>query len=217
MSDFVIPAWFEIGSLVVLSLILIADLLLVVRRPHVPSPRESALWVGFYVALALVFAGLMFAFVGPQAGGEFVAGWLTEYSLSVDNLFVFLLIMAKFQVPKQYQQEMLMLGIIVHAVCGTDIIVQSARATVSDVSMPGGCNGCEADVNVLNTLVFDLGRFGIQFVASPRHADVLFSISNIGGTLPGVFGVAVHVLEPGVDAFVDPVNFSAEANRFFAK
>ena len=112
MSDFVIPAWFEIGSLVVLSLILIADLLLVVRRPHVPSPRESALWVGFYVALPLVVAGLMFAFVGPQAGGEFVAGWLTEYSLSIDNLFVFVIIMAQFAVPKKMQQEVLMIGII---------------------------------------------------------------------------------------------------------
>jgi tellurite resistance protein TerC len=112
VSDFVIPAWFEIGSLVVLSLILIADLLLVVRRPHVPSPRESALWVGFYVALALVFAGLMFAVVGPQAGGEFVAGWLTEYSLSIDNLFVFVIIMAQFAVPKKMQQEVLMIGII---------------------------------------------------------------------------------------------------------
>ena len=56
MSDFVIPAWFEITSLIVVSLILIVDLLLVVRRPHVPSPTESALWVAFYVALALVFA-----------------------------------------------------------------------------------------------------------------------------------------------------------------
>lgn len=112
MSDFVIPAWFEIGSLVVLSLILIFDLLLVVRRPHVPSPKESALWVVFYVGLALVFAGLMFAVVGPQAGGEFLAGWLTEYSLSIDNLFVFVIIMAQFAVPKKMQQEVLMIGII---------------------------------------------------------------------------------------------------------
>lgn len=112
MSDFVIPAWFEIGSLVVLSLILIFDLLLVVRRPHVPSPKESALWVVFYVVLALVFAGLMFAVVGPQAGGEFLAGWLTEYSLSIDNLFVFVIIMAQFAVPKKMQQEVLMIGII---------------------------------------------------------------------------------------------------------
>ena len=112
MSDFVIPAWFGIGSLVVLSLILIFDLLLVVRRPHVPSPKESALWVVFYVVLALVFAGLMLTVVGPQAGGEFLAGWLTEYSLSIDNLFVFVIIMAQFAVPKKMQQEVLMIGII---------------------------------------------------------------------------------------------------------
>jgi tellurite resistance protein TerC len=112
VSDFVIPAWFEISSLIVLSVILILDLLLVVRRPHVPSPKESGLWVAFYVALALVFAGLMFVVVGPQAGGEFIAGWLTEYSLSIDNLFVFVIIMAQFAVPKKMQQEVLMIGII---------------------------------------------------------------------------------------------------------
>ncbi|MDO8337383.1 MAG: TerC family protein [Microcella sp.] len=110
--DYVIPAWFEIGSFVVLTLILIADLLLVVRRPHVPSPKESGLWVAFYVTLALIFAGLMFTIVGPDAGGEFVAGWLTEYSLSIDNLFVFVIIMAQFAVPKKMQQEVLMVGII---------------------------------------------------------------------------------------------------------
>ena len=112
MSDFVIPVWFEISSLIVLSVILVLDLLLVVRRPHVPSPKESGLWVAFYVTLALIFAGLMFWIVGPQAGGEFVAGWLTEYSLSIDNLFVFVIIMAQFAVPKKMQQEVLMIGII---------------------------------------------------------------------------------------------------------
>ena len=110
--DFVIPVWFEIGSFVVLSLILLADLLLVLKRPHVPSPKESGLWVAFYVTLALVFAGLMVVFVGPDAGGEFVAGWLTEYSLSIDNLFVFVIIMAQFAVPRKMQQEVLMVGII---------------------------------------------------------------------------------------------------------
>lgn len=112
MSDVVIPVWFEIGSLMVLSAILIADLLLVIKRPHVPSPKESGLWVGFYVTLALIFAGLMFLIAGADAGGEFVAGWLTEYSLSIDNLFVFVLIMAQFSVPRRMQQRVLMIGII---------------------------------------------------------------------------------------------------------
>jgi len=112
VSDVIIPTWFEIGSLVILSAILIADLLLVIKRPHVPSPRESGLWVAFYVTLALIFAGLMFLVAGVHAGGEFVAGWLTEYSLSIDNLFVFVLIMAQFNVPRRMQQRVLMIGII---------------------------------------------------------------------------------------------------------
>ena len=82
------------------ALILIADLLLVVKRPHVPSMKESTLWVVFYVTLALVFAGLMFLISGGELAGQFLAGWLTEYSLSIDNLFVFVIIMARFSVPK---------------------------------------------------------------------------------------------------------------------
>ncbi|GAB3616784.1 TerC family protein [Okibacterium endophyticum] len=107
-----LPLWFEIGSYVVLGLILLVDLLLVVKRPHIPSMRESTLWVVFYVTLALVFAGLMFLFAGGDYAGEFLAGWLTEYSLSIDNLFVFVIIMARFSVPKKFQQEVLMIGII---------------------------------------------------------------------------------------------------------
>jgi Integral membrane protein TerC family. len=100
-----IPLWFEVGSLVVLSLVLILDLLRVMWKPHVPSTKESALWVSFYVTLALVFAGAMFVFSGEKYGSEFLAGWVTEYSLSVDNLFVFVLIMASFAVPKRFQQK----------------------------------------------------------------------------------------------------------------
>lgn len=108
-----LPAWFEIGSLVVLGIILLVDLLLVVKRPHEPSMKEAGLWVAFYVSLALVFAGAMFAFAGPEQGGQFIAGWVTEYSLSIDNLFVFIIIMARFSVPRKYQQEVLMVGIII--------------------------------------------------------------------------------------------------------
>lgn len=108
-----LPVWFEIGSLVVLVLILVADLLLIAKRPHIPSPKESSLWVVFYVALALVFAGFMWFFAGGEYAGQFVAGWLTEYSLSIDNLFVFVLIMSQFSVPRRYQQKVLMVGIII--------------------------------------------------------------------------------------------------------
>lgn len=108
-----LPAWFEIGSFVVLGIILLVDLLLVVKRPHEPSMKEAGLWVAFYVTLALVFAGAMFAFAGPEYGSQFIAGWVTEYSLSIDNLFVFIIIMARFSVPRKYQQEVLMVGIII--------------------------------------------------------------------------------------------------------
>ncbi|MGG5172618.1 TerC family protein [Pseudarthrobacter sp. J1738] len=108
-----LPLWFEVGSFVVLGLILIIDLLLVVKRPHEPSMKEAGLWVAFYIALALVFALLMFIFAGHEYGGQFVAGWVTEYSLSIDNLFVFIIIMARFSVPRKYQQEVLMVGIII--------------------------------------------------------------------------------------------------------
>ena len=104
---------FEIVTLVVLVLILIADLVLAYRRPHVPSTRESALWVGLYVGLALVFALLMLILGDAEHAGQFIAGWVTEYSLSIDNLFVFVIIMTRFSVPRKYQQEVLMVGIVI--------------------------------------------------------------------------------------------------------
>lgn len=107
-----IPLWFEIGTYIALALILAADIFIAYRRPHVPSTRESALWITFYVVLALIFAGLMLLLGDAEHAGQFVAGWLTEYSLSIDNLFVFLIIMARFSVPRKYQQEILMVGII---------------------------------------------------------------------------------------------------------
>ncbi|WP_334147630.1 TerC/Alx family metal homeostasis membrane protein [Microbacterium sp.] len=108
-----IPVWFEVGSLVVLVLILIGDLMLVRLRPHIPSTKESTLWVAFYVGLALVFAGLLAVFAGGRFAGEFLTGWALEYSLSIDNLFVFVLIMAQFAVPRRLQQMVLMVGIII--------------------------------------------------------------------------------------------------------
>ena len=90
--------------------------------------KEAGLWIGFYVALALVFAGLLFALGDAQHGTEFLAGWVTEYSLSVDNLFVFLIIMAKFQVPRRYQQEVLMVGIIIALIARAVFIAVGAVA-----------------------------------------------------------------------------------------
>lgn len=125
--DVLSPA-FQTTTLVVLGLILLFDLLYVVKRPHEPSMKEAGLWIGFYVTLALVFAGLLFVLGDAQHGTEFLAGWVTEYSLSVDNLFVFLIIMAKFQVPRRYQQQVLMVGIIIALIARAVFIAIGAVA-----------------------------------------------------------------------------------------
>ncbi|MEN9752032.1 MAG: hypothetical protein RLZZ600_1079 [Actinomycetota bacterium] len=110
--DGALPAWFEIGSLVVLTLILVGDLLIIFKRPHIPSMRESAIWVVVYAGLAVLF-GIAILMLGDVThASEFYAGWLTEYSLSIDNLFVFVILMSRFAVPRKYQQEVLMVGII---------------------------------------------------------------------------------------------------------
>jgi tellurite resistance protein TerC len=107
-----LPATFEVISLGAMLVLLIADLLIVGRRPHVPSMKESAIWVSFYVGLAIIFGAIVWGVGGVTPAAEFYAGWLMEYSLSVDNLFVFVIIMARFAVPREQQQRVLMVGII---------------------------------------------------------------------------------------------------------
>ncbi|WP_422665029.1 TerC family protein [Agrococcus beijingensis] len=104
---------FEIVSMALLVAVLIFDLLIVVKRPHVPSMKEATSWVVFYVALALVFAGVLWFMGDGVKAGEFVTGWLLEYSLSIDNLFVFIIILSRFAVPKEMQQRVLMIGILI--------------------------------------------------------------------------------------------------------
>jgi tellurite resistance protein TerC len=123
-----IPAWVEIGIMAGLVAILLLDLWIVGRRPHEPSMRESALGVGFYVLLAVLFGLGVLVTSGAQYAGEFYAGWLTEYSLSVDNLFVFVIIMARFAVPREYQQKVLFIGIVIALVLRGIFIAVGAAA-----------------------------------------------------------------------------------------
>jgi tellurite resistance protein TerC len=99
-------------TLICLGGMLLFDLLIVGRRPHEPSIRESLIWVTVYVGLALLFGLFVRGMWSGRYAGEFYAGWLTEYSLSVDNLFVFVVIMSRFRVPRQHQQRVLLLGIV---------------------------------------------------------------------------------------------------------
>jgi tellurite resistance protein TerC len=93
--------------------ILLFDVIIIGRRPHEPSKRELATALTIYIGLAVVFGFWVWFGHGSQFGIEFFAGWITEYSLSVDNLFIFLIIMASFNVPKKYQQQALLIGIII--------------------------------------------------------------------------------------------------------
>ncbi|MHA7209982.1 TerC family protein [Arthrobacter sp. MDT1-65] len=84
-----------------------------VRKPHEPTIAESARWSAFYIGLALLFGVGIGVMSGWTFGGEYFAGYLTEKALSIDNLFVFLIVMTGFAVPKKYQQKVLMVGIII--------------------------------------------------------------------------------------------------------
>ncbi|WP_433550778.1 TerC family protein [Micromonospora zamorensis] len=121
------------GTLVALTAVLLVDLLIIGRRPHEPSVRESSLWVAFYVGLALLFGVGVWVTSGASAAGQFYTGWLTEYSLSVDNLFVFVIIMARFGVPRQYQQKVLLVGIVLALVMRGGFIAAGA-ALISQFS-----------------------------------------------------------------------------------
>jgi tellurite resistance protein TerC len=107
-----VPDWLWVTSIGLLVVLLAVDVLVVGRRPHEPSLRECAVAIGCYVGLAVLFGIGVWWFAGGEYAGEFYAGWLTEYSLSIDNLFVFVIIMARFQVPRPYQQTALLVGIV---------------------------------------------------------------------------------------------------------
>ena len=101
--------WITIGVTVA---ILLFDIVVIGRRPHEPSMKECAIALAVYVGLAIAFGAGIALVAGGGFGTQFFAGWLTEYSLSVDNLFVFIIILANFKVPKEYQQTALMVGIV---------------------------------------------------------------------------------------------------------
>src|SRR5215207_685501 len=113
---------------IVMVAILIIDVLIIGRRPHEPSMKEAGLFVGIYVSLAVAFGFGVWAIAGPRYAGEFFAGWITEYSLSIDNLFIFLVIMTKLKVPRQLQQFALLVGIILALIFRAIFIALGAAA-----------------------------------------------------------------------------------------
>ena len=99
-------------TIAVLLAVLAFDLALaIIRRNKETSMREASLWTTFYVGAAIIFGYSLGQWSETQARNEFFAGWITEYSLSVDNLFIFILILARFQIDKKKQQLVLLAGI----------------------------------------------------------------------------------------------------------
>lgn len=123
-----LPPWIWLATIAGFAVVLAVDFWLVARRPHEPSMKECVAWVSFYVALAAAFGVGLLLLSGPAHGGEFFAGWITEYSLSVDNLFVFLLIMSRFRVPREYRQKVLLIGIVLALVMRGAFIAAGAGA-----------------------------------------------------------------------------------------
>ena len=127
MLDIPFYVWaLTIGAFV---LVLGLDVAIAARKgPHVIGVGEATRWVIFYVALAIAFGIGLTVVAGGQSGGEFFAGYLTEYSLSVDNLFVFVIIMASFAVPQEHQHKVLLFGIVLALVLRGAFIAIGAAA-----------------------------------------------------------------------------------------
>ena len=104
--------WLWVGFSVFILTMLSLDLGLFNRKAHTIKYREAWIWSGVWVTLALIFAGLVFYYQGSERGFEFLTGYLIELSLSVDNLFVFLLIFSYFRVPAQFQHRVLFWGVM---------------------------------------------------------------------------------------------------------
>ena len=105
-------SWLAIGFSVFILTMLSLDLGLFNRKAHTIRYREAWIWTGVWVTLAMIFAALVFYYQGRQQGLEFVTGYLIELSLSVDNLFVFLLIFSYFKVPAKFQHRVLFWGVM---------------------------------------------------------------------------------------------------------
>jgi tellurite resistance protein TerC len=123
-----VPFWVWALTIAAIVGMLLFDFVGHVRTPHAPTLRESTIWSAVYVGIAVVFGLLIFWFYGAEFGGEYFAGYITEKSLSIDNLFVFVLIMAGFGVPRELQQKVLLFGITFALVLRTVFILVGAAA-----------------------------------------------------------------------------------------
>ncbi|MFD0401875.1 TerC family protein [Kitasatospora sp. NPDC059811] len=129
--DVSVTMW--VTTIGVLIALIVADFFIGGRKPHEVSIKEAGIWTAVWIVLALIFGGFLWWHSGAQPAGEFFAGYITEKSLSVDNLFVFILIMGKFAVPRIYQQRVLMFGVIIALVLRA-VFIAGGAALVTQFS-----------------------------------------------------------------------------------
>ena len=125
------PYWVWITFFAVILTALFVDVGIVNRRSHAPSRKETLIWSAIWISLALAFNGFIFSQFGAFKAKEFLTGYLIELSLSIDNLFVFLLIFAYFKVPKKYQHRVLFWGIFMALVMRLAMIFAGAELVES--------------------------------------------------------------------------------------
>ena len=128
-----VPTWAWWTTVVVTMSVLLFDVIVIGRRPHEPSMREVSVALAGFVGLAVVFGVGVWVLAGGHYATEFFAGWLTEYSLSVDNLFVFVIIMSRFAVPRELQQSALLVGIVL-ALVMRGIFIAFGAAAINEFS-----------------------------------------------------------------------------------
>jgi tellurite resistance protein TerC len=110
-ASFEVAPWIWVAFLVFVSTLLIADLLLVHRKPHAPTTKEAAIESAVWIGIGVAFTGVMAFWHGGPAATEYISGYLIEKSLSVDNVFVWALIMSYFAVPREFQFRVLFWGV----------------------------------------------------------------------------------------------------------
>lgn len=123
-----VAPWIWFLSVGIISVVIVADLIYQIKRPHEPSFKEAAIQSTIYVGLALMFTFVVAELWGGQFSGEYLAGFITEKSLSVDNLFVFLIIFTKFRVPRHLQSQALLVGIVLALILRGIFIALGAAA-----------------------------------------------------------------------------------------
>lgn len=130
-----VPIWIWIVTIVVILGFFVFDFYSHVRTPHEPTMKESGFWTAFYVALALIFGVFVWFLWDHEHAAQYYTGYVTEKALSVDNLFVFALIMGSFKIPRKYQQKVLLIGIVIALVCRFVFILLGAAviAAWSDI------------------------------------------------------------------------------------